>query len=81
MPVLKPLSYVGSVKHNYEYHYFSFTVKFSKSDIFVIKMACSLELAIIFKSNEPGARFTKHLKPKIFLSAIQFVWLLRKSKT
>ena len=30
-------------------------------------------------SEEPGARFTKHLKPKIFLSAIQFVWHLRKS--
>ena len=27
----------------------------------------------------PSARFTKHLKPKIFLSAIQFVWHLRKS--
>ena len=26
-----------------------------------------------------GARFTKHLKPKIFLSAIQIVWHLRKS--
>ena len=27
----------------------------------------------------PVARFTKYLKPKIFLSAIQFVWHLRKS--
>ena len=26
-----------------------------------------------------GARFTKYLKPKIFLSAIQIVWHLRKS--
>ena len=39
-----------------------------------------------FNNSEPchpysnsGARFTKHLKPKIFLSAIQFVWHLRKS--
>ena len=24
-----------------------------------------------------GARFTKHLKPKIFLSALQFVWHLK----
>ena len=32
-----------------------------------------------FQSYGPGARFTKHLKPKIFLSAIQFVWHLRKS--
>ena len=31
------------------------------------------------KSIEPGARFTKYLKPKIFLSAIQIVWHLRKS--
>ena len=28
---------------------------------------------------KPGACFTKHLKPKIFLSAIQIVWHLRKS--
>ena len=28
---------------------------------------------------EPGARFTKHLKPKIFVSSIQIVWNLRKS--
>ena len=26
-----------------------------------------------------GARFTKHLKPKTFVSPIQFVWDLRKS--
>ena len=26
-----------------------------------------------------GVRFTKHLKPKIFVSPIQFVWDLRKS--
>ena len=25
-------------------------------------------------AKEPGARFTKHLKPKIFVSPIQFVW-------
>ena len=31
------------------------------------------------KEYKSGARFTKHLKPKIFLSAIQFVWHLRKS--
>ena len=30
-------------------------------------------------ANKAGARFTKHFKPKIFLSAIQFVWHLRKS--
>ena len=30
-------------------------------------------------SKESGARFTKHLKPKIFLSSIQVVWNLRKS--
>ena len=28
---------------------------------------------------EPGAHFTKHLKPKIFVHSIQFVWNLRKS--
>ena len=27
----------------------------------------------------PGANFTKHLKLKIFISSIQFVWNLRKS--
>ena len=32
-----------------------------------------------FRGSNSGARFTKHLKPKIFLSAIQFVWHLRKS--
>ena len=30
-------------------------------------------------SKGAGARFTKHLKPKIFVSPIQFVWDLRKS--
>ena len=41
------------------------------------------ELRIILSTKElfykPGACNTKHLKPKIFLSAIQFVWHLRKS--
>ena len=32
-----------------------------------------------FKYRESGARFTKHLKPKIFLSSIQTVWNLGKS--
>ena len=31
---------------------------------------------IIYNS---GARFTEHLKPKSFVSSIQFVWNLRKS--
>ena len=31
------------------------------------------------QQRKPGARFTKHLKSKIFLSAIQIVWHLRKS--
>ena len=37
-------------------------------------------MLFLFSDNaDTGARFTKHLKPKIFLSAIQFVWHLRKS--
>ena len=33
----------------------------------------------LFVLKKPGARFTKHLKPKIFVSSIQTVWNLRKS--
>ena len=31
-----------------------------------------------FRRKKPGARFTKHLKPKIFLSAIQICMALKK---
>ena len=32
-----------------------------------------------YSVQKPGVRFTKHLKPKIFVSSIQTAWNLRKS--
>ena len=37
------------------------------------------KLILVPKLYRAGARFTKHLKLKIFVSSIQFVWNLRKS--
>ena len=45
----------------------------------VSKLKVGLKSLLQQGLSEPGARFTKHLKPKIFLSAIQIVWHLRKS--
>ena len=44
-------------------------------------MQCVMRVGASILNNykEPDASFTKHLKPKIFSSAIQFVWHFRKS--
>ena len=44
--------------------------------IVLCKVAVSMFLCVI---SESGARFTKHLKPKIFVISMQTVWNLGKS--
>ena len=44
--------------------------------IVLCEVAISTFLCVI---SESGARFTKHLKPKIFVSSMQTVWNLGKS--
>ena len=45
----------------------------------LVSVVRSNRVTALFLNATSGARFTKHLKPKIFLSAIQIVWHLRKS--
>ena len=63
-----------------------YSISVKSSQYLVIMKDCvqgnpvyGLKVFRLERNSTPGARFTKHLKPKIFLSAIQIVWHLRKS--